>query len=141
MQTLPCGFNLVRLPFNDEVSLSDPISEPPSVPAQADQGQGIGEAPALMAAKAVVKQLHIETVTALTLITLRHALSPFTFILVHIYIPFFMTPLPPLILFYTPPCPTRYHLKSPRHRPISPPIVIFTTLHCNAFTVCYRPLL
>ena len=68
MQTLPCGFNLVRLPFNDEVSLSDPISEPPSVPAQADQGQGIGEAPALMAAKAVVKQLHIETVTPLTLV-------------------------------------------------------------------------
>ena len=66
-QTAPCGFNLVRLPFNDEVSLSDPISEPPSVPVQEEQEQGLAEAPALTAAKAMVNQLHIESVTTLTL--------------------------------------------------------------------------
>ena len=72
-QTLPCGFNLVRLPFNDEISLSDPISEPPTAPVE-EQEHGLGEAPALTAAKAMLNQLRIETVTSLSLI-LTHTLA------------------------------------------------------------------
>jgi hypothetical protein len=58
-QLLPCGFNLIQLPFNDEVALADAASGEEG--AEGDAKEPALAAESVEAAKRVVAALHIDT--------------------------------------------------------------------------------